>query len=137
MIWVHTVCLYAKSMFEKFARRCSRRHKQTSFSDAGFLGALRVKLFFQSSNQSIKLRQMCTKRRSWNYWGLILVYGYPILALNPNTVPATYSKTSNDLNSNGSFTVADSNSFFERLGNSSHRTKKKKKKQLKKKKKNN
>ena len=41
-IWVHTVCLYAKSMFEKFARRCSRRHKQTTFSDAGFLGTLRV-----------------------------------------------------------------------------------------------
>ena len=37
------ICLYAKSMFEKFARRCSRRHKQTTFSDAGFLGALRVK----------------------------------------------------------------------------------------------
>ena len=33
------ICLYAKSMFEKFARR---RHKQTTFSDAGFLGALRV-----------------------------------------------------------------------------------------------
>ena len=31
-------------MFEKFARRCSRRHKQTTFSDAGFLGALRVKM---------------------------------------------------------------------------------------------
>ena len=29
-------------MFEKFARRCSRRHKQTTFSDADFLGALRV-----------------------------------------------------------------------------------------------
>ena len=42
LIRVHNVCLYAKSMFEKFARRCSRRHNQT-FSDAGFLGALRVK----------------------------------------------------------------------------------------------
>ena len=37
------ICLYAKSMVEKFARRCSRRHKQTTFSDAGFLGILRVK----------------------------------------------------------------------------------------------
>ena len=42
LIWVHTICLYAKSMFEKFARRCSRRHKQMTFSDAGFLGALWV-----------------------------------------------------------------------------------------------
>ena len=42
LIWVHTVCLYAKCKFEKFARRCSRRHKQTTFSDADFLGALKV-----------------------------------------------------------------------------------------------
>ena len=40
LIWVNTIC--AKSKFEKFARRCSRRHKQTTFSDADFLGALRV-----------------------------------------------------------------------------------------------
>ena len=32
-----------KNRFEKFARIFSRRHKQTTFSDAGFLGALRVK----------------------------------------------------------------------------------------------
>ena len=32
-----------KIRFEKFARIFSRRHKQTTFSDAGFLGALRVK----------------------------------------------------------------------------------------------
>ena len=43
LIWVHTVCLYAKCKFEKFTRRCSRRHKQTTFSDADFLGALRFK----------------------------------------------------------------------------------------------
>ena len=42
LIWVHTVCLYAICKFEKFARRCSRRHKQTTFSGAVFLGALRV-----------------------------------------------------------------------------------------------
>ena len=29
--------------FEKFARIFSRRHKQTAFSEAGFLGSLRVK----------------------------------------------------------------------------------------------
>ena len=37
-----TVC---KSRFEKFARIFGRRHKQTTFSDAGFLGILRVKNF--------------------------------------------------------------------------------------------
>ena len=31
-----------KNKFEKFARIFSRRHKQTTFSDAGFLGALMV-----------------------------------------------------------------------------------------------
>ena len=35
-----------KNRFEKFARIFSRRHKQTTFSDAVFLGILRVK--FQS-----------------------------------------------------------------------------------------
>ena len=33
-----------KNRFEKFARIFSRRHKQTTFSDAGFLGVLRVKI---------------------------------------------------------------------------------------------
>ena len=33
-----------KNWFEKFARIFCRRHKQTAFSDAGFLGALRVKV---------------------------------------------------------------------------------------------
>ena len=35
-----------KNRFEKFARIFSRRHKQTTFSDAGFLGALRVNMKF-------------------------------------------------------------------------------------------
>ena len=34
-----------KSRFEKSARIFSRRHKQTTFSDAVFLGALRVKSY--------------------------------------------------------------------------------------------
>ena len=33
-----------KNRFEKFARIFSRRHKQTTFSDAGVLGILRVKV---------------------------------------------------------------------------------------------
>ena len=43
LIWVHTVCLYAKSIFGKSARRCSRQHKQMTFSDVVFLVILRVK----------------------------------------------------------------------------------------------
>ena len=37
----HCLPVY-KNMFEKFARIFSRWHKQMTFSDAGFLGALRV-----------------------------------------------------------------------------------------------
>ena len=33
-----------KNSFEKFVKNISRRHKQTTFSDAGFLGILRVKV---------------------------------------------------------------------------------------------
>ena len=40
-----TVCRYAKIGLEKFARIYSRRHKQTTLSDAGFLGALRVSMW--------------------------------------------------------------------------------------------
>ena len=54
LIWVHTVCLYAKCKFEKFARRCSRRHKQMTFSDADFLGALRVKWILKQIEVSRK-----------------------------------------------------------------------------------
>ena len=39
-----------KNRFKKFARIFSRRHKQTTFSDAGFLGALRVKADFSISS---------------------------------------------------------------------------------------
>ena len=44
MIWIHTVCMYAKIGLKKFAGIFSRRHKQTTFSDGGFLGVLRVKV---------------------------------------------------------------------------------------------
>ena len=33
-----------KNRLEKFAKLFSRRHKQRTFSDAGFLGVLRVKI---------------------------------------------------------------------------------------------
>ena len=39
----HCLPVCKKNSFEKFARIFSRRHKQTTFSDAVFLGALRVK----------------------------------------------------------------------------------------------
>ena len=45
-----------KNRFEKFARIFSRRHKQTTFSDAVFLWALRVKLF---CHMITKVRNKC------------------------------------------------------------------------------
>ena len=36
-----------KNRFKKFARIFSRRHKQTTFSDADFLGALRVNMIIK------------------------------------------------------------------------------------------
>ena len=45
-----------KNGFEKFARIFSRRHKQTIFSDAGFLGALRVKKNTVSTNCKLFLK---------------------------------------------------------------------------------
>ena len=44
-----------KNRFEKFARIFSRRHKQTTFSNAGFLGALRVNLNQEIENLNLKL----------------------------------------------------------------------------------
>ena len=44
LIRVHSLAL-CKNRFEKFVRIFSRRHKQTTFSDAGFLGILRVNLY--------------------------------------------------------------------------------------------
>ena len=45
LIWVHTVCLYAKIGLKKFARIFSRRQKQTTFSYADVFGVLRVNSF--------------------------------------------------------------------------------------------
>ena len=49
-----------KNRFEKFARIFSRRHKQTTFSDAGFLGVLRVK----KSNKNNKKKKKKKKEKS-------------------------------------------------------------------------
>ena len=46
-----------KNRFEKFGRIFSRRHKQTTLSDAGFLGSLMVNELFhlcQSGNVVIR-----------------------------------------------------------------------------------
>ena len=40
-----TVCLYAKLGLKSLHENFSRRQKQTPFSDAGFLGVLRIKPF--------------------------------------------------------------------------------------------
>ena len=55
LIRVHTVCRYAKNRFEKFARIFSRRHKQMTFSDAVFLGALRAN-FYHSMGKFSRLQ---------------------------------------------------------------------------------
>ena len=44
-----------KNGFEKFARIFSRRHKQMAFSDASFLGILRVKV----DSRSLVSKQNC------------------------------------------------------------------------------
>ena len=59
---VHTVCLYAKNRFEKFARIFSRRHKQTTFSDAGHLRVNSVSYLFQNLNNSIFTICYCLKK---------------------------------------------------------------------------
>ena len=67
LIWVHTVCVYAKCKFEKFARRCSRRQKQTTFSDADFLGALRFNII-KAFRTSYIVNYICTEcsRKSYS-----------------------------------------------------------------------
>ena len=47
-----------KNRFEKFARIFSRRHTQTTFSDAGFLGVLRVKVTTSWSVSLLKLGRL-------------------------------------------------------------------------------
>ena len=49
-----------KNRFEKFARIFSRRHKQTTFSDAGFLGVLRVKYSTSQFFITLGLKFECT-----------------------------------------------------------------------------
>ena len=43
-----------KNRFEEFARMLSRRHKQTTFSDAGFLGVLSVKSYLDDERVIMK-----------------------------------------------------------------------------------
>ena len=43
---LHTVCLYAKIGLKSLQEYSADDIKQTTFSDAGFLGILRVKLLF-------------------------------------------------------------------------------------------
>ena len=62
-VWVHTVCRYAQNRFEKFARIFSRRHKQTTFSDAVFLGALRVNLLHATHEKKLKFCHCFLEKR--------------------------------------------------------------------------
>ena len=54
-----------KNRFEKFARIFSRQHKQTTFSNTGFLGVLRVK-----NKEGVKVSQYLGKYG--NIWSLLL-----------------------------------------------------------------
>ena len=47
--WVHTVCLYAKIGLKSLQEYSVDDIKQTTFSDAGFLGVLRVKIIKELS----------------------------------------------------------------------------------------
>ena len=64
LIRVHTVCLYAKNRFEKFARIFSRRHKQATFSDAGFLGIYSEKVCFDISCKCSTLQMIHMKSQA-------------------------------------------------------------------------
>ena len=46
-----------KNRYEKFARIFSRQHKQTTLSDAGFLGVLRVKTYLDNETDFFKFRK--------------------------------------------------------------------------------
>ena len=49
LLWsVSTLFACMKNKFKKFARIYSKWHKQTTFSDAGFLGILRIKIFLST-----------------------------------------------------------------------------------------
>ena len=53
-----------KNRFEKFARIFSRRHIQTIFSDAGFLGILRVKMPFTTAADDILIFSYFSEKTS-------------------------------------------------------------------------
>ena len=53
-----TLFALCKNRFEKSARIFSRRHEQTTFSDAMFLGALRVKCIIQKSECQILYKKL-------------------------------------------------------------------------------
>ena len=55
--------LVCKNRLENFARIFSRRHEQTTFSDAGFLGVLRVKIELYKRTASINIFKTLQKVR--------------------------------------------------------------------------
>ena len=59
LIWVHTICLYAKIGLKRIF---SRQHKRTTFSDAGFLGILRVNINICEWNTS---KTKVKKKKIW------------------------------------------------------------------------
>ena len=68
LIRVHTVCLYAKIGLKSLQEIFSRRHKQTTFSDAGFLGILRVNL----AKQNLQRRALSEKPSEHSLWAITI-----------------------------------------------------------------
>ena len=54
-----------KNRFEKFARIFSRRHKQTTFSGAGFLCSLRVKVLMELNSLDPDLHSVFPVQILW------------------------------------------------------------------------
>ena len=79
-----------KNRFEKFARIFSRRQKQTTFSDAGFLGVLRVKcaqLVPRGENrQTLKKSDQWSWRRCYNETVTVLSKGEITISKWPSGV---------------------------------------------------
>ena len=95
-----------KNRFEKFARIFSRRHKQTTFSDADFLGILKV----NKAESAILVLSVCFASKSFSFsksnchvlkvfpsynvdsdsnFNLLLYIGY-VFSLAPNTAVYMY-----------------------------------------------
>ena len=75
-----------KNRFEKFARVFSRRRKQTTFSDVGFLGVLRVNPFMLSEFAYLNYSDTSISNSRSIRMIFLLLYSKEIPVLNANSV---------------------------------------------------